>query len=123
MGLLAQAAIETATVAINVSRKAVQELRMVKTRKTKTRAGKTAPKTDRRVLRTRSALGDSLVALLQERDFEQITVQDVLDRAGVGRSTFYVHYRDKNDLFLSDVEDFFEMCSSLLSRNNSRPEH
>jgi AcrR family transcriptional regulator len=97
-------------------------LRMVKTRKTKTRAGKTAPKTDRRVLRTRNALGDSLVALLQERDFEQITVQDVLDRAGVGRSTFYVHYRDKNDLFLSDVEDFFEMCSSLLSRNNSRPE-
>jgi AcrR family transcriptional regulator len=95
---------------------------MVKTRKTKTRAGKAAPKTDRRVLRTRNALGDSLVALLQERDFEQITVQDVLDRAGVGRSTFYVHYRDKNDLFLSDVEDFFEMCSSLLSRNNSRPE-
>jgi AcrR family transcriptional regulator len=95
---------------------------MVKTRKTKTRAGKTAPKTDRRVLRTRNALGDSLVALLQERDFEQITVQDVLDRAGVGRSTFYVHYRDKNDLFLSDVEDFFEMCSSLLSRHNARPE-
>ena len=95
---------------------------MVKTRKTKTRAGKTAPKTDRRVLRTRNALGDALVALLQERNFEQITVQDVLDRAGVGRSTFYVHYRDKNDLFLSDVEDFFEMCSSLLSRNNSRPE-
>ena len=95
---------------------------MVKTRKTKTRAGKTAPKTDRRVLRTRNALGDALVALLQERNFEQITVQDVLDRAGVGRSTFYVHYRDKNDLFLSDVEDFFEMCSGLLSRNNARPE-
>jgi AcrR family transcriptional regulator len=95
---------------------------MVKTRKTKTRAGKATPKTDRRVLRTRNALGDALVALLQERDFEQITVQDVLDRAGVGRSTFYVHYRDKNDLFLSDVEEFFEMCSGLLSRHNARPE-
>jgi AcrR family transcriptional regulator len=95
---------------------------MVKTRKTKSRASKAAPKTDRRVLRTRNALGDALVALLQERNFEQITVQDVLDRAGVGRSTFYVHYRDKNDLFLSDVEDFFEMCSSLLSRHNARPE-
>lgn len=95
---------------------------MLKTRKTKTRASKAAPKTDRRVLRTRNALGDALVALLQERNFEQITVQDVLDRAGVGRSTFYVHYRDKNDLFLSDVEDFFEMCSSLLSRHNARPE-
>jgi AcrR family transcriptional regulator len=95
---------------------------MVKTRKTKTRATKTIPKTDRRVLRTRNALGDALVALLHERNFEQITVQDVLDRAGVGRSTFYVHYRDKNDLFLSDVEDFFEMCSSLLSRHNARPE-
>lgn len=95
---------------------------MVKTRKTKSRASKATPKTDRRVLRTRNALGDALVALLQERNFEQITVQDVLDRAGVGRSTFYVHYRDKNDLFLSDVEDFFEMCSSLLSRHNARPE-
>ena len=75
-------------------------------------------KLDRRISRTRDTLGDALVELMQEKNFDEITVQDVLDRAGVGRSTFYAHYRDKQDLFLSDVEDFFELMSSLLTRNN-----
>lgn len=74
------------------------------------------PKVDRRARRTRDALGDALVELMQERPFKSITVQDVLDRADVGRSTFYTHYRDKDDLFLSDVEDFWEMMSSMLER-------
>ena len=73
------------------------------------------PKVDRRVQRTRNALGDAFIALIQERKFETITVQHVLDRADVGRSTFYSHYRDKNDLFLSDLEDFFELMSDSLS--------
>jgi AcrR family transcriptional regulator len=60
------------------------------------------------VRRTRDALGDALVALITERPFDAITVQDVLDRAGVSRSTFYTHYRDKNDLLLSDVEEFWD---------------
>jgi len=76
------------------------------------------PKTDRRISRTRDTLGDALVELMQEKTFDDITVQDVLDRAGVGRSTFYAHYRDKQDLFLSDVEDFMELMSSLLTRHN-----
>lgn len=63
-------------------------------------------KTDLRILKTRNALGDALVTLMQEKKFEEIKLQDVLDLAEVGRSTFYVHYRDKDDLFLSDVEDF-----------------
>jgi AcrR family transcriptional regulator len=73
-------------------------------------------KVDRRVLRTRDTLGDALVALMQEKAFDEITVQEVLDRAGVGRSTFYAHYRDKDDLFLSDVEDFMGIMSTLLTR-------
>lgn len=77
----------------------------------------TAPKMDRRVRRTRDALGDALVALLQEKPFDEVTVQDVLDRAGVGRSTFYVHYRDKEDLFMSDADEFFERISNHLSRH------
>lgn len=77
---------------------------------------KPEPKVDRRVRRTRDALGDALIALIQEKSFETITVQHVLDRAGVGRSTFYAHYSDKDDLFLSDLEDFFETMSTLLSR-------
>jgi AcrR family transcriptional regulator len=73
-------------------------------------------KMDRRVRRTRDALGDALVDLMHEKPFSAITVQHVLDRAKVGRSTFYTHYRDKEDLFLSDVEDFFEGMANLLSR-------
>ncbi len=75
-----------------------------------------APKIDRRVRRTRDALGDALLALIQEKSFDAITVQEVLDRADIGRSTFYAHYRDKDDLFLSDLEDFFEPMSTLLLR-------
>ena len=77
------------------------------------------PKVDRRISRTRDTLGDALVELIHEKTFDEITVQDVLDRAGVGRSTFYAHYRDKQDLFLSDVEDFFELMSGLLTRHNA----
>jgi AcrR family transcriptional regulator len=75
------------------------------------------PKIDRRVRRTRDALGDALLTLMQEKPFETVTVQQVLERAGVGRSTFYAHYRDKDDLFLSDLEDFFELMSTLLLRH------
>src|SRR6266481_3610714 len=72
-------------------------------------------KMDARVRRTRDALGDALIALMQEKSFDTITVQDVLDRAGVGRSAFYVHYSGKNDLLMSDAEEFFEMISTTLS--------
>src|SRR5207302_9813313 len=48
------------------------------------------------------------------------TVQDVLDRAGVGRSTFYVHYRDKDDLFLSDADEFLEAIATMLSRREEK---
>jgi AcrR family transcriptional regulator len=74
------------------------------------------PKIDRRVRHTRDALGDALLTLMQEKPFETITVQQVLDCAGIGRSTFYAHYRDKDDLFLSDLEDFLEPMSTLLLR-------
>lgn len=75
-----------------------------------------AAKIDSRVRRTRDALGDALIALMQEQPFDSITVQHILDRAEIGRSTFYSHYRDKNDLFLSDLEDFFEGMSTMLLR-------
>jgi AcrR family transcriptional regulator len=80
------------------------------------KASVSSGKIDPRVRHTRDALGDALVALMHEKPFEAITVQHVLDRSGVGRATFYTHYRDKDDLFLSDVEDFFEGMATLLSR-------
>jgi AcrR family transcriptional regulator len=60
---------------------------------------------DRRVRRTRRALQAALVALVVDRGYERITVQDVLDRADVGRSTFYAHFRDKDALFTSCFDD------------------
>lgn len=79
-------------------------------------------KVDQRVRRTRDRLGDALVELLVQKPFDDITVQDVLDGAGVSRSTFYTHYRDKNDLFLSDAEDFFESMATALSRFGDKSE-
>ena len=61
-------------------------------------------KSDRRSLRTRRLLGDALMSLLLERRYDDITVQDLLNRADVGRSTFYAHYYDKDDLLASEVE-------------------
>lgn len=79
-------------------------------------------KIDPRARRTRNRLGDALIALLVAKPFDDITVQEVLDRAGVSRSTFYEHYRDKNDLFLSDVDEFFEWMSTLLVRKQDSSE-
>lgn len=53
---------------------------------------------DRRTRRTRAALRASLMSLMTEKGYDGVTVQDVIDRADVGRSTFYAHYNDKNDL-------------------------
>ena len=64
-----------------------------------------AAKTDRRVRRTHELLRRALFSLIQEQGYDRITVQDLLDRADIGRSTFYAHYRDKDDLLLSEFED------------------
>jgi len=70
---------------------------------------------DKRVRRTHERLGSALIELIQEKPIDDVTVQEVLDRASVGRSTFYLHFRDKNDLLLSELEKFLEMMSTALS--------
>ena len=65
-------------------------------------------KPDERARRTRDRLGSAFVALIHEKPIENVTVQDVLNRAKVGRSTFYLHFRDKNDLLLSQLEVFLD---------------
>ena len=71
-------------------------------------------KPDPRGARTRARLGMAFVQLIHEKPMEEVTVQDVLDRASVGRSTFYLHFRDKNDLLLSQLEMFCQIQSSVL---------
>jgi AcrR family transcriptional regulator len=61
-------------------------------------------KQDRRSQRTRQLLIAALIELMQEKQFDAITVQDILERANVGRSTFYGHYTCKDDLLFSSVE-------------------
>lgn len=82
--------------------------------------GKHRRSPDQRVRRTRNRLGNALVALIQEKPIDEVTVQQVLDRAGVGRSTFYLHYRDKDDLFLSELEEGLEMWTTALSRKQEK---
>jgi AcrR family transcriptional regulator len=60
---------------------------------------------DRRVQRTRRTLREAIIALILERGWDDVTVQDVCARADVGRSTFYVHFADKEELLLSGFDD------------------
>ena len=55
-------------------------------------------KVDRRIQRTRQLLEDALIALILEKGYDKITVQNIFDQANAGRSTFYSHFLDKDDL-------------------------
>ena len=75
-------------------------------------------KPDRRSNRTRKSLRDALIELILENHYDDITVQDILDRADVGRSTFYAHYRDKEDLFRGDWERFLDFLIEHINFEN-----
>ncbi|MFE1198554.1 TetR/AcrR family transcriptional regulator [Streptomyces olivaceoviridis] len=74
----------------------------------------TKPAGDRRVRRTRAALRTALVELVLEKGFHAITVEEIAERADVGRATFYAHYRDKEDLLVGIVQDLAEDRERLL---------
>ena len=73
-------------------------------------------KTDRRVQRTRELLQKALIELMNERGYDAITIQDIVDRANVARTTFYVHYTNKDDLFMSCHETIVSEFQSGLIR-------
>jgi AcrR family transcriptional regulator len=79
------------------------------------RGKKPQRKPDARIRRTHERLGMALLELIRDKPIDQVTVQEVLDHASVGRSTFYLHFRDKNDLLLSQLEQFLEIMSTTLS--------
>lgn len=58
-------------------------------------------KPDRRVNHTREQLQKALIELIGERTYDAITIQEIADRANVGRTTFYLHYSTKDDLFMN----------------------
>lgn len=59
---------------------------------------------DRRIVRTRKLLHEALLALMIEKGYEEVTIQHIIDRANVGRSTFYSHFLDKQDLLQSGID-------------------
>jgi AcrR family transcriptional regulator len=61
---------------------------------------------DRRTVRTHILLRQSLFSLMAEHDYDAITVQDILDRANIGRSTFYAHFSSKDELLNVCLEMF-----------------
>jgi AcrR family transcriptional regulator len=61
-------------------------------------------KSDRRINRTRNLLRDALIELILENSYDVVSVQDIAARADVGRATFYLHYRDKDELLLECVD-------------------
>lgn len=80
-------------------------------------------KEDRRSQRTRQALHQAIMALMQEKRYEAITVQDIIDRANVGRSTFYAHYQDKDDLINSNLKDILDGLSHHLDEHLDNSSH
>lgn len=62
-------------------------------------------KLDPRVIRTRQVLREALVALILEKGYDATSIQDIAERAGLRRATFYLHYRDKDELLLNMLRD------------------
>ena len=65
-------------------------------------------KIDKRILRTRQWLSKAFLELLEEKGFQEMTVQNITERANVNRATFYAHYEDKYDLFNTIIDYTFQ---------------
>ena len=75
----------------------------------------TPKKQDRRSQRTQQALMDALLSLLAVKHYDEISVNDIIERANVGRSTFYAHYQTKDDLLKSGFERVLDMLIQNIS--------
>ncbi|GAB4519511.1 MAG: TetR/AcrR family transcriptional regulator [Anaerolineae bacterium] len=73
------------------------------------RAGKPAEeRIDRRIRRTRRLFREALMALIEEKDYQKITIQDIADRADLNRVTFYFHFKDKDDLLIQTLQGLYD---------------
>ena len=76
---------------------------------------------DRRVGRTKLALHQALIELIREQRYDSISVSAITERANVGRSTFYAHYADKDDLFADGFAHLREMLLELTADRPNEP--
>jgi AcrR family transcriptional regulator len=77
-------------------------------------------KADRRSQRTYRLVSSAFAELMVEKPYEEILVQDILDRAGIGRTTFYAHYFDKEDVLGSIIEQELEMLTHQIAHSTAR---
>ncbi|MFJ7637811.1 TetR/AcrR family transcriptional regulator [Peribacillus sp. NPDC097224] len=79
------------------------------------------PITDRRIIRTREVIYETVISLLSEKEFSRISVKDITNQANISRSTFYAHYQDKYDWLDKTVQEkLSELKESLVK---SMPNH
>jgi AcrR family transcriptional regulator len=71
------------------------------------------PAKDRRIQKTEYLLREALASLIREKPFDSIVVKEILARANVGRSTFYTHFRDKDDLLVSCIHDMLHTVDRM----------
>ena len=76
---------------------------------------------DRRVQKTQRLLRDALVSLIREKNYDSIAVQEILDRANVGRSTFYTHFRNKDELLVSGIQDMLHPVRGVAAPPFAKP--
>lgn len=73
-------------------------------------------KVDRRIVKSQEAIKKAVIELMSEKNFDEITIQDISDRANVSRGTIYLHYLDKYDLLDKLIEEHInemrEICES-----------
>lgn len=74
---------------------------------------------DRRIIRTKQVIQEALVALIEEKGYDAVTVKDITSKANINRGTFYLHYRDKIDLLEQTLQGIVEECQSLVLQSNS----
>src|SRR6266516_4217908 len=78
---------------------------------------------DRRIEKTQALLREDLVSLMHEKPYDAVAVTEILKRANVGRSTFYMHFRDKDELLASGIRDMLRSVQSVaLSSSTKWPE-
>ena len=72
-------------------------------------------KNDRRVKRTLQSLRKALLELIKEKNYDEISIEEITERANVGRATFYLHYKDKEDLLLEEFSELVNDKVQLLA--------
>lgn len=74
---------------------------------------------DRRKQRTRRLLHEALLALIVERGYDDLSIQDITDRADLRRATFYLHYKDKDELLIAVLRETFDALARQLEAEAS----